>query len=79
VARLAFIERKPETLSSKFSVLKGNVLRDFLFLILFFIFLIVWLICWLVVHITVGAIHILIVLAIVFFIIHLIRRRRTSL
>jgi uncharacterized membrane protein (DUF485 family) len=55
------------------------VLRDFLFLILFFVFLIAWLICWLAIHITVGAIHILIVLAVVFIAIHFVRRRPSSL
>ena len=50
------------------------VLRDLLFLFLFFIFLVAWLICRLLVHISMAAVHILIVLAVVFLVIHLIRR-----
>lgn len=48
-----------------------------MFLALFIILAIIWLICWLALHITVGAIHILIVLAVLALIVHLFHGRRT--
>jgi hypothetical protein len=48
-----------------------------MFLALFIILAIIWLICWLALHITVGAIHILIALAVIALIVHLFRGRRT--
>ncbi len=55
------------------------MLRDLGFIFLFFIFLILWLIFWLALHITAGFIHILIFLAVIFLIVHFVRRRRADL
>ena len=57
----------------------SDMLRDLGFIFLFFIFLILWLILWLAVHITAGFVHILIALAIIFLIIHFVRRPRAPL
>ncbi|HXF14422.1 MAG TPA: hypothetical protein VN517_14805 [Terriglobales bacterium] len=55
------------------------MLRDLAFIFLFFIFLILWLIFWLAVHVTTAFIHILIFLAVIFLILHFVRRRRAPL
>lgn len=47
-----------------------------MFLAIAIILAIIWLICWLGVHITVAAIHILIVLAVISLIVHFVRGRR---
>jgi hypothetical protein len=50
-----------------------RILADFIFLFLFFILLAVWLVGWLAFHVAAGGIHLLLVLAVVFLIIHLFR------
>ncbi|HLG98311.1 MAG TPA: lmo0937 family membrane protein [Bryobacteraceae bacterium] len=51
------------------------MIRDFMFLILFFILLGVWFTGWLAFHVAGGMIHLLLVLAVVFLIIHFFTRR----
>ncbi len=48
---------------------------DFLFLILFFFLLAVWLIAWAAFHVVGGAIHLLLVLAVICLVLHLFRSR----
>ena len=50
-----------------------RILTDFIFLVLFFFLVVVWLVAWLAFHIAAGGIHLLLVLAIVFLVIHLMR------
>jgi hypothetical protein len=50
-------------------------LADFFFLVLFVIFLAGWFIAWVAFHVTGGAIHLLLVLAVVWLLVHLFRRR----
>jgi hypothetical protein len=50
-----------------------RILADFIFLFLFFILLAVWLVGWLAFHVAAGGIHLLLVLAVVFLIIHIFR------
>jgi len=52
-----------------------RLIADFIFLVLFVIFLAGWLIAWAVFHVTAGAIHILLVLAVIWLVVHLFRRR----
>lgn len=52
------------------------MIGDFIFLILFFVFLVGWLLAWAAFHVTAGAIHILLVLAVIWLIIHFARGRR---
>jgi len=47
-----------------------------MFLILFFVFLIAWVLCWAAFHITVGLIHLLLVVAVIALIVHLMHSRR---
>jgi hypothetical protein len=54
------------------------MLRDFLFLVLAFIFLIIWLVSWAALHIAGGLIHVLLLVAVIFLILHFVRGRRTS-
>jgi hypothetical protein len=54
------------------------MLRDFLFLVLAFIFLIIWLVSWAAYHVAGGLIHILLLVAVIFLILHFVRGRRTS-
>ena len=54
-----------------------RVLADIIFLILFFVFLIGWLVAWAAFHVVGGGVHLLLVLAVVFLIIHLMRGRQT--
>jgi len=55
-----------------------RLLADFLFLILFFALLVLWLIMWAALHITGGAIHLLLIIAVVALILHLFRGRRVA-
>lgn len=48
---------------------------SFLFLILFFVFLVGWLLAFVAFHVAGGAIHLLIILAVIFLIIHFVRGR----
>jgi Flp pilus assembly protein TadB len=52
-----------------------NVLRDFLFLVLFFVLLIVWLVSWAAFHVAGGLIHLLLIIAVIFLILHFVRGR----
>ena len=54
-----------------------RILADFVFLVLFFVFLVGWLFAWAAFHIVGGGVHLLLILAVVFLIIHLMRGRRT--
>jgi Family of unknown function (DUF5670) len=49
----------------------------FIFLVLFVIFFVCWLLVWAVFHIAGGGVHILLALAIIWLIIHFVRRRHT--
>ena len=51
------------------------MLRDFVFLVLFFILFGVWIAGWMAFHIAGGMIHLLLILAVVFLILHFFRRR----
>lgn len=53
-----------------------HLFRDAIFLVLFFVFLIAWFLVWAAFHIAGGGVHLLIVLAVFFLIIHFIRHRR---
>ena len=50
-----------------------RILTDFIFLFLFFVLLAVWAVGWLAFHVAAGGIHLLLVLAVVFLLIHLFR------
>jgi len=52
------------------------MLRDSLFLVLFLILLCIWGVSWAAFHIAGGLIHLLLVLAVVFLILHFVRRVR---
>ncbi len=45
-----------------------------IFLVLFVLLVIAWLILWLAVHVTSGLIHILLAIAVIFLIVHFVRR-----
>jgi hypothetical protein len=53
-----------------------RLLADFIFLILFIGLLVLWLILWAALHIAGGAIHLLLIIAVVALIVHLFRGRR---
>ena len=55
-----------------------RVITDFFFLMLFFVLLFVWLLSWLAFHMAGGAIHILLVIAIVSLVLHLFRGRTAA-
>jgi len=48
---------------------------DFLFLLLFFFLLITWILAWAAFHVVGGAIHLLLVLAVISLVLHLFRSR----
>ena len=54
------------------------MLRDFLFLILFFLLLGIWATSWLAFHVAGGLIHLLLIVAVIFLIMHLFRGRRAA-
>jgi hypothetical protein len=51
-------------------------IADFFFLILFFVFLVAWLVTWAAFHVAAGGVHVILVLAVVFLVIHLMRGRQ---
>ncbi|HUB33651.1 MAG TPA: hypothetical protein VMA31_11500 [Bryobacteraceae bacterium] len=53
-----------------------HVFRDLIFLVLFFVFLVAWLVVWAAFHLAGGGVHLLIVLAVFFLIVHFVRHRR---
>lgn len=52
-------------------------IADFIFLVLFVIFLVGWLLAWFAFHVTVGGVHVLLALAVIFLIVHFVRGHRT--
>ncbi|HVW85075.1 MAG TPA: lmo0937 family membrane protein [Bryobacteraceae bacterium] len=54
-----------------------RVLADFFFLILFFVLLVGWLVAWAAYHVAGGAIHLLLIIAVISLIMHFFRGRST--
>ncbi len=54
-----------------------RAIGDFIFLLLFFALVGVWLLAWMAFHIAGGAIHLLLVLALISLVIHVFRGART--
>lgn len=54
-----------------------RLIGDFIFLILFFFLVIIWLAAWAAFHVAGGAIHLLLILGVIFLIMHLFRGHRT--
>ena len=52
-----------------------RVLADFIFLMIFFLLLMAWLLAWAAFHVAGGAIHLLLILAVISLVMHLFRRR----
>ncbi|HEY1216551.1 MAG TPA: lmo0937 family membrane protein [Bryobacteraceae bacterium] len=57
-------------------MMRQQVMR-YILLVLAFIFFIIWIISWLAFHVAGGLIHLLLVIAVILFIIHLVRGRST--
>jgi len=61
---------------------RGNttmrLIGDFVFLVLFFILVAVWLVGWFAFHIAGGAIHLLLVVAVIALLVHLFRGRSAA-
>jgi len=55
-----------------------RLLTDFFFLFLFFVLVVAWLMAWAAFHIAGGAIHLLLVAAVVCLLIHFLRGRLSS-
>ncbi len=55
-----------------------RLLGDFLFLVLFFALFGIWVVSWLAFHVAGGMIHLLLILAVIFLIMHLFRGRQTG-
>lgn len=55
-----------------------RILGDFGLLFLAFVFLVIWLIAWAAFHVAGGLIHILLVIAVIFLILHFVRGRGRS-
>ncbi|HEX3880599.1 MAG TPA: hypothetical protein VHW24_26640 [Bryobacteraceae bacterium] len=54
-----------------------RILRDMIFLFLFFVMVVIWLVAWAAMHITAGGIHVLLLLAVIFLVMHFVSGRRT--
>jgi len=54
-----------------------RLLADVFFLMLFLLFLVAWLFAWAAYHVAGGGVHLLLVLAVVFLVVHLMRGRQT--
>jgi hypothetical protein len=55
-----------------------RLITDFFFLFLFFVLVVVWLTAWAAFHIAGGAIHLLLVLAVICLLIHFVRGRSAA-
>jgi hypothetical protein len=55
-----------------------RTLIDFIFLALFFFFFVVWLLAWTAFHVAGGAVHLLLLVALISLVAHLLRGRRTA-
>jgi len=55
-----------------------RVLTDFIFLVLFFVALAAWLVFWAALHVAGGAIHLLLVIAVIFLVMHFFRGARAA-
>ncbi len=53
-----------------------RVIGDFIFLMMFFVLLGIWLLSWAAFHVAGGGIHLLLILAVIFLVVHLFRGRR---
>jgi hypothetical protein len=53
-----------------------RLIGDFIFLLFFFALLVAWLIAWAAFHLAGGAIHLLLILAIIFLVVHFFHKRR---
>jgi hypothetical protein len=58
-------------------VISMRAIGDFIFLVLFFVLVIGWVLAWAAFHVAGGAIHLLLILALIFLIAHLFRGRST--
>jgi len=58
-----------------FAARKRQQVMRYILLVLAFIFFIIWIVSWLAFHVAGGLIHLLLVIAVVLFIIHLVRGR----
>jgi hypothetical protein len=57
---------------------KMRAIGDFIFLMFFFLLAIIWFLAWAVFHVAGGAIHLLLVIALISLIVHLFRGHRTA-
>lgn len=55
-----------------------RVLADFIFLFLFFMLVVAWLLAWAAFHVAGGAIHLLLIFAVVCLLIHFLRGRSVA-
>jgi hypothetical protein len=55
-----------------------RLLGDFIFLILFIGLLVLWLVLWAALHLAGGAVHLLLIIAVVSLIVHLFHGRRVA-
>ena len=55
-----------------------RVIGDFIFLILFFVLVVAWLFAWIAFHAVGAAIHLLLILAVIFLVAHLFRGRSAA-
>jgi hypothetical protein len=52
-----------------------RLIADFIFLILFFVLVVGWLFAWMAFHVAGGGIHLLLILAVIFLVVHFFRGR----
>lgn len=52
-----------------------RLIGDFIFLVLFIVLLIGWLLAWAAFHLAGGAVHLLLIIAVIFLLLHLFRGR----
>jgi uncharacterized membrane protein (DUF485 family) len=55
-----------------------RLLTDFFFLFMFFVLVVVWLTAWAAFHVAGGAIHLLLILAVISLLIHFVRGRSVA-
>jgi Family of unknown function (DUF5670) len=55
-----------------------RLLTDFIFLVLFFVLLVGWFLAWAAFHVLRGGVHLLLIVAVIFLLVHLFRGRSVA-
>jgi hypothetical protein len=55
-----------------------RILADFFFLVMFFVLVAVWLVAWAAMHVSGGAVHLILIIAVISLVVHFMRGRSVA-